>query len=226
MGSSVKLAKALLWRLDVRRFRRFYYDVFSRVYDRVIALHSADRAGRLRAWLVEKAGVEPGMKVMDLCTGKGSVALEASKVVGDEGLVVGVDFSQGMLEKAREKAGQGSGLVWVEASAPFLPFKDETFDVVLCSHAFYELKDWEKMWTLAEVKRVLVPGGRFCMMEHEEPGNPLVKFLYKMRLASMGSWDSARFVAQEMELLGKFFRGVTKEKSPTGNSKLLVGVKR
>ena len=209
----------------MRRFRRFYYDLFSKIYDGVIALHSADRAGRLRSWLVEKAEVEPEMRVMDLCTGTGSVALEAWRAMGGEGLVVGVDFSRGMLEKAREKAGERSGLVWVEASAPFLPFKDETFHLVLCSHAFYELKDWDKVWTLAEVRRVLLTGGRFLMMEHEEPNHPFIKFLYKVRLASMGSWDSARFVAKETEMLSRFFRGVTKEKSPTGNSKLLVGTK-
>ncbi len=209
----------------MRRFRRFYYDLFSRVYDRVIALHSTDKAGRLRSWLVEKAGIGPGMMVMDLCTGTGSVALEAWKAMGGEGLVVGVDFSRGMLEKARSKGVVFSGLTWVEASASVLPFKEATFHVVLCSHAFYELKDWEKIWTLAEVKRVLLPGGRFLMMEHEEPAHPFVRFLYKVRLVSMGSWDSASFVAKEMELLSRFFRGVTKEKSPTGNSKLLVGTK-
>ena len=75
------------------------------------------------------------------------------------------------------------------------------------------------------MKRVLLPGGRFLMMEHEEPAHPFVRFLYKVRLVSMGSWDSASFVAKEMELLSRFFRGVTKEKSPTGNSKLLVGTK-
>jgi len=210
---------------SVRRLRRFYYDLFSKVYDGVIALHSADRAGRLRAWLVERAGVELGMRVLDLCTGTGSVALEARRVVGRTGLVVGVDFSRGMLEKARDKAGDAQGLAWVEASAPFLPFKEGSFHVVLCSHAFYELKDWEKVWTLAEVKRVLIPGGRFCMMEHEEPAHSFVRFLYKVRLASMGSWDSARFVTREVLLLSRFFKDVRKEKSPTGNSKLLVGVK-
>ncbi len=209
----------------MRRFRRFYYDLFSRVYDGVIAFHSSDRAGRLRAWLVERAGVEPGMRVLDLCTGTGSVALEARKVVGDSGLVVGVDFSRGMLKKAREKAWGVEGLEWVEACAPFLPFKEGTIHVVICSHAFYELKNWEKLWTLAEVKRVLVPGGRFCMMEHEEPAHPLVRFLYKVRLASMGSWNSERFVAREQLLFSRFFQKVTKERSPTGSSKLLVGVK-
>ncbi len=209
----------------MRRFRRIYYDLFSRIYDGVIALHSSDKAGRLRNWLVKQGGVGPGMVVLDLCTGTGSVAREAVKAVGREGLVVGLDFSRGMLEKAQKKGKGETNLVWVEASAAYLPFKDETFHVVLCSHAFYELKDWEKVWALAEIKRVLVKGGKFCMMEHEEPSHPLVRFLYRVRLASMGSWDSARFVAKEIQMLDKFFSGVTKKKSPTGNSKLLTGVK-
>jgi len=209
----------------MRRIRRLYYDLFSKVYDGVIALHSADKAGRLRAWLVEKSGAAEGTKVLDLCTGTGSVAIEASKVVGDHGMVVGLDFSRGMLQKAKEKAHGAKNLCWIEASAPFLPFKGESFHVVLCSHAFYELRDWEKIWVLAEVKRVLKPGGRFLMMEHEEPSHPVVRFLYKVRLASMGSLDAKRFIARELSLFSRFFKGVVKEKSPTGNSKLIVGIK-
>lgn len=209
----------------MRRIRRLYYDLFSKVYDRVIALHSADKAGKLRAWLVEKSGAAEGAKVLDLCTGTGSVAIEASRVVGDRGIVVGLDFSGGMLKKAKEKAPGRKNLCWIEASAPFLPFKGGSFHVVFCSHAFYELRDWEKIWALAEVKRVLKPGGRFLMMEHEKPSRPLIRFLYKVRLASMGSLDSGRFIARELNLFSRFFKGVTKEKSPTGNSKLIVGIR-
>ncbi len=209
----------------MRRIRRLYYDLFSKIYDRIIALHSADRAGRLRAWLVERSGATGGTKVLDLCTGTGSVAMEASRVVGSHGVVVGLDFSRGMLKKAEGKAHGVENLCWIEASAPFLPFKEGSFHVVLCSHAFYELRDWEKIWALAEVKRVLRSGGRFLMMEHEEPSHPLIRFLYKVRLASMGSWDSARFISRELSLFSRFFKDVMKEKSPTGNSKLIVGIR-
>ncbi len=207
----------------MRRGRRFYYDLFSRVYDKVIALHSADKAGKLRSWLVEQGGCKGGMRVLDLCTGTGSVAIEASRTGS---LVVGLDFSWGMLEKARDKGKGARHLVWVQGSAPFLPFRDESFHVVYCSHAFYELRDWEKLWTLGEVKRVLLPGGCFLMMEHEEPSHPVVRFLYKVRLASMGSLDSSRFISKELKLFSRFFKDVVREKSPTGNSKLIKGVKR
>jgi len=209
----------------VRRIRRLYYDLFSKIYDGIIAIHSADKAGRLRTWLVERSGATGGTKVLDLCTGTGSVAVEANQVVGAHGMVVGLDFSRGMLKKAKEKAHGTENLYWIEAGAPFLPFKGGSFHVVLCSHAFYELRDWEKMWALAEVKRVLKPEGRFLMMEHEEPSQPLVRFLYKVRLAFMGSWDSSRFIARELNLFSRFFKGVMKEKSPTGNSKLIVGIR-
>jgi demethylmenaquinone methyltransferase/2-methoxy-6-polyprenyl-1,4-benzoquinol methylase len=209
----------------MRRGRRFYYDLFSKIYDKVIALHSADKAGKLRSWLLEQSGAKEGMIILDLCTGTGSVALEAAKKVGPGGLAVGLDFSWGMLKKAQEKSQGEVAVAWVEASAPFIPFKEAGFHVVLCSHAFYELRDWEKMWVLAEVKRVLKPGGRFLMMEHEEPKHPFVKLLYRVRLASMGSWDSKRFIDRELSLFSVFFHEVVKNESPTGNSKLLLGVK-
>lgn len=209
----------------MRRLRRSYYDFFSHIYDWVIKIHSADKSGELRKFLLERSGVGRGDKVLDLCTGTGAVALEAAGRIGVEGLVVGVDFSRGMLEKAKQKASGVQHVCWVEGNVAYLSFGDETFDVVLCSHAFYELKDREKYWTLGEVRRVLKSGGRFCMMEHEEPEHPFVRFLYRIRLFTIGSLDARRFVAREMHLFSLFFPGIKKERSPSGNSKLLLGVK-
>lgn len=206
----------------VRRFRRVYYDCFSIVYDRFVALHSSDRAGTLRKWLIKKAGIKPGIRVLDLCTGTGSVAIEAVRAIKNDGIVVGLDFSFGMLKKAKEKSKNLPMPIWIEANAIYLPFKDASFDVVLCSHAFYELTDPEKAKALGEIKRVLAPDGRFYLMEHEQPENALLRFLYRVRLASMGSWSSYEFITKEMNILSHFFSQVIKEKSPTGNSKIII----
>ncbi|NIQ52146.1 MAG: methyltransferase domain-containing protein, partial [Gammaproteobacteria bacterium] len=58
---------------------------------------------------------------------------------GVDGLVVGVDFSRGMLEEARRKVA-GPPAALVQADAEHLPFRDGSVDAVTCSHAFYELK--------------------------------------------------------------------------------------
>jgi demethylmenaquinone methyltransferase/2-methoxy-6-polyprenyl-1,4-benzoquinol methylase len=84
--------------------RRIYYDLFSKIYDFIIRLHSRDIAGSLRRFIVEKTNIAEGERAIDLCTGTGSVAVELAKRVGENGLAVGLDFSRGMLEKATEKA--------------------------------------------------------------------------------------------------------------------------
>ena len=84
--------------------RRLYYDLFSKIYDLIIRLHSRDIEGSLRRFITEKANLSEGDRALDLCTGTGSVAIELARQVGENGLVVGLDFSRGMLEKAKEKA--------------------------------------------------------------------------------------------------------------------------
>jgi len=151
--------------------RRIYYDLFSKIYDFVIRLHSRDMAGSLRRFIVDKARVSEGDKALDLCTGTGSVAVEMAGQVGENGLVVGIEFSRGMIEKAKEKAFRLNlkQLHLVQAYANQLPFKNSSFNGVTCSHAFYELKGKKRTIAIDEVARVLRTDGRFCLMEHAKP---------------------------------------------------------
>ncbi len=206
----------------MRRWRRKYYDFFSKFYDWIIKTHSGDKSEKLREFLVKKADIFPGARVLDLCTGTGSVATKVKELYPDT-FVWGLDFSKGMLEKALSKRGD---IFWILGSAASLPFKDGVFDVVFCSHAFYELKGGEKYWTLGEVKRVLKSGGKFLLMEHDIPKNRFIKFLYYIRILSMGWWDGFDFVKRELNIFKLFFSCVSKVSSPTGRSKLIIGVKR
>lgn len=115
--------------------RQIYYDLFSKVYDFIIRLHSRDIAGSLRGFIIEKANLSKGDRALDLCTGTGSVAVELARRVGEDGLVVGLDFSQGMLGKAKEKAFRLNlnQLHLVQANASQLPFKNSSFYGVTCS---------------------------------------------------------------------------------------------
>jgi len=211
----------------VRPSRRAYYDLFSHFYDFVIALHSKDGNAALRDFLVDNAGVAAGGRLLDICTGTGAVALRARETTGPDGVAVGLDFSGGMIRKACEKA-RSAGLIggyFVVGDAARLPFRSGAFEAVTCSHAMYELSPEVRTRALEEAQRVLRPGGRFLMMEHCEPTRPFVRFLYQVRLATMGSARNRSFARDEVPFLCRFFRDVKQQVSPTGRSKLTWGVK-
>ena len=162
----------------MRRGRRAYYDSFSRFYDRFVALHSRDRPGLARKFLVDRVPVPNGGSVLDLCTGTATLLTWLQAKVGADGRVVGVDFSHGMLKAAQEKTKSFANVYLVEADAGCLPFVTGAFDAVTCSHAFYELKGEAQDRALQEIVRVLRPQGTFLMMEHDVPVNPFVRALF------------------------------------------------
>jgi len=207
--------------------RQFYYNIFSNFYDSIIRLHSRDIAGSLRRFIVEKTNLSEGDKALDLCTGTGSVAVELTKKVGEKGLVIGLDFSWGMLVKAKEKSRKSriDRLHFVEANASQLPFKKSSFHGVTCSHAFYELKGHERAEAMNEVARVLVDGGRFCLMEHAKPRKRIPRLLFYIRISFLGAKDARKFLGEEEAILGGRFKNVLGQVSPTGQSKLIYAEK-
>jgi ubiquinone/menaquinone biosynthesis C-methylase UbiE len=211
----------------MRSPRQIYYDFFSLVYDFIIRLHSRDMAGSLRRLIVEKANISEGERALDLCTGTGSVATELAKRVGQNGLTVGLDFSWGMLEKARRKAFRLhlNQLHLVQANASQLPFKKSSFHAVTCSHAFYELKGEERTRAIDEVARTLIEGGRFCLMEHAKPKTLFPRLLFYVRIFFLGAKDARKFLREEDSIFGESFRNITKVMSPTEQSKLIYGEK-
>jgi demethylmenaquinone methyltransferase/2-methoxy-6-polyprenyl-1,4-benzoquinol methylase len=211
----------------MRSSRQTYYDLFSLIYDFIIRVHSRDTEGSLRKFMTRKANLSKGDKALDLCTGTGSVAIELAKQTGGKGLVVGLDFSRGMLEKAKQKAeDQGlSNLSLVQGNASRLPFKGSSFDGTTCSHAFYELKGSERSKAIEEVARVLKEKGRFCLMEHAKPERFIPRLFFYIRLFFLGSRDARKFLEEEESILGEGFRNIGKQTSPTGQSKLIYGEK-
>jgi ubiquinone/menaquinone biosynthesis C-methylase UbiE len=207
--------------------RQIYYNLFSKIYDPIIRLHSSDRGGDLRRFITEKARLPEGGRALDLCTGTGSVAVELAKCVGEKGLVVGLDFSWGMLEKARQKAAQQclNHLHLVQGNASRLPFRSASFQGVTSSHAFYELKGTERATTIEEVARVLKEKGRFCLMEHAKPEKFILRLLFYVRIFFLGAADAKKFLEEEEAVLGERFINIAKEMSPTGQSNLIYGEK-
>jgi ubiquinone/menaquinone biosynthesis C-methylase UbiE len=206
----------------MRKFRRKYYDLFSKFYDRFIALHATHKQGVLREILAQQTGAEPGDMVLDICTGTGAVLHTLAGRVGKAGLVVGLDFSSGMLGAAWTKTRGKVQVCLVQADCGRLPFRRGTFAAVTCSHAFYELKGRTQVDTLAEIKRCLKPGKPFLMMEHEVPENRFVRLLFYVRLMSMGRERALQILKHETAFLKHHFHHVKKSATVTGRSKIYI----
>jgi len=208
--------------IAVRNFRRKYYDVFSTYYDRFVALHSRDAQGGLREFLSTRIPVAEGDFILDLCTGTGTLLGYLRQRVGEKGLVVGVDFSSGMLKACKIKTSGYTNIEVLESDVAFLPFKDNSFDAITCSHAFYELKGETQDRMLEETVRVLRPGKSFLMMEHDLPDNPVIRTLLYIRLLSMGAKRALNALKHEKETLERHFTFVEKLETTTGRSKIMV----
>ena len=185
-------------------------------------MHSSDPAGSLRAYLADQTGLSGGERVLDICTGTGSLLLNLKNKTGTDGLVVGIDFSRGMLSAARKKIGASPNIYLVQCDAGRLPFHETAFDAVTCTHAFYELKGPSQDACLKEISRTLKPARPFLMMEHEVPSRPVIRFLFYVRMFSMGSARAFQVLKHEQELLLTYFRSAQKILTPTGNSKIWI----
>jgi len=205
----------------MRHGRRAYYDAFSKLYDRFVALHSGDKQGLARQYLADHIPRDASSSVLDLCTGTGSILRHIRRRVGPEGRTIGVDFSHGMLKVAGEKTRGLENVYLVEGDAGVLPFPAHTFDAVTCSHAFYELKGETQTKALEEIVRVLKPHGVFLMMEHDVPRNHFIGTLFYVRLTLVGSGRAIAFLRQEQKVLERYFGMVDKIVAPAGPSKIM-----
>ena len=206
----------------MRKGRQRYYDRFASFYDRFVATHASDQQQSARCFLAEKTETSPGDSILDICTGTGSVLLHHQDRVGKDGVVVGVDFSRGMLKVAKKKVTDRSKFLLVQADVAFLPLKEGRFHAVTCSHAFYELKGETQDRCLRETVRVLKKGNPFLMMEHDVPQNALVRMLFYLRLLSMGRKKAIEILKHEKEMLEQYFTRVEKVLTPSGRSKVMI----
>ncbi len=203
-------------------WRQKYYDCFSTFYDHFVAMHSSDPEGSLKTYLVYQTGLSHRDRVLDICTGTGSLLLKLKEKTGSDGLVVGLDYSKGMLTVAGEKIGSLPIVCLIQGDAGCLPFRNNAFDAVTCTHAFYELKGPSQNACLREISRTLKPAKHFVMMEHEVPSRRLIWFLFYLRMLSMGAGRAFQILKHEQKLLLTYFRSAQKILTPTGNSKIWI----
>lgn len=155
----------------------------ARRYDLGNELLSLGMHLRWKRQLVEYANLQPGDRVLDLATGTGDIAYLIAPRVRE---VIGSDINKEMLRVAEEKRPPGtSHVTFLEADAAQLPFPDGSFDVVLCSYAGRGFPSWPAV--IAEVFRVLAPGGRFLNLDFARPPSRWWDATYRGWLAVSGA---------------------------------------
>jgi demethylphylloquinol methyltransferase len=207
---------------EIRTGRQKYYNYFSHFYDFFIKVHAGRHRDETRKFLVDCAKIDTTSKarILDLCCGTGSVILSFADKY-DRALTTGYDFSIGMLHKVQQKDVHGRVFL-VQGDAASLPYQDNFFDIVCCSHALYELKGNVRTKALMEMRRVVKPNGQVLIMEHEVPQNPIVKMMFHVRMMTMGSSDSFEFLQQDLSPYKNVFTEVHLSHTPSGKSKLIT----
>ena len=150
---------------------RTMFDRIAPVYDVMNRLMTAGLDQRWRR-LTVRTVVSPGDRVLDACCGTGDLAVAARKAGAAE--VVGLDFSERMLERARRK---DASIEWVRGDLLELPFEDASFDAATVGFGVRNVSDLGR--SFAELRRVLRPGGRVGILEITRPRGPL-KLFYRL----------------------------------------------
>lgn len=152
-------------------------------YDVMAGIMTLGRVHRLRTLTVEQARLKPGESVLDVGCGTGGVTIPAKLQVGKNGSAAGIDPAPEMIAIARRKASRaGLEIDFRVGVIESLPFPDGTFDAVTSSLMMHHLPAHVQVRGLAEIKRVLKPGGRLLIADMMRPGPSFFEHLRSLAL--------------------------------------------
>jgi len=139
---------------------------WARYYDLVLGILSLGRERKFRQAALELVSFEPGMHILDVGCGTGSLSIAAKQSLTVDGTVAGIDPSSNMINLAQQKADKAGVEVDFQVGViENLGFEDGKFDLVLSSLMMHHLTDELKERGLQEIQRVLKPGGRLLIIE-------------------------------------------------------------
>lgn len=183
------------------------FDSVASKYDLMNDLMSAGLHRAWKAYTVQVANLKPGERALDIAGGTGDLSKAFARKVGETGVVVHTDINEAMLRQGRDRLlDEGLILPTSLADAEKLPFKSESFDLV--SVAFGLRNMTHKDLALAEMCRVLKPGGRLLVLEFSRIAEPLRKpydwysFNILPRLGSLfaGDAESYKYLAESIRM--------------------------
>jgi demethylmenaquinone methyltransferase/2-methoxy-6-polyprenyl-1,4-benzoquinol methylase len=156
---------------------RAMFDRIAGLYDRMNTVMTAGLHHQWRRRAADLAALAPGGRALDVATGTGDLAIELASRVGPTGEVVAVDFSERMLELAREKA-KGLPIRFEVANALELPYGDDEFDAATVGFGARNFSDLER--GLREMARVVRPGGAVVVLEITSPTRPPLSTFFEL----------------------------------------------
>lgn len=160
-------------------------------YDTLNNIISFEQHKRWRKYVMKEMNVKPGSKALDVCCGTADLSIQLSHAVGPYGEVVGLDFSENMLEVGKKKTENMANIHLIHGDAMNLPFEDDEFDYVTIGFGLRNVPDYKHV--LNELKRVVKPGGMVVCLETSQPTIPVFKQLYSFYFKNI------------MPLFGKLF---------------------
>jgi demethylmenaquinone methyltransferase/2-methoxy-6-polyprenyl-1,4-benzoquinol methylase len=186
---------------------RGVFDSVASKYDLMNDLMSAGLHRAWKAYTVQVANLKPGERALDIAGGTGDLSRAFARKVGETGVVVHTDNNEAMLRQGRDRLlDEGLILPTSLADAEKLPFKSESFDLV--SVAFGLRNMTHKDLALAEMCRVLKPGGRLLVLEFSRIAEPLKKpydwysfnILPKLGSLFAGDAESYKYLAESIRM--------------------------
>src|SRR5919199_368187 len=154
---------------------RAMFDRIARVYDLMNSVMTVGLHQRWRERAADLAELRPGDRALDVATGTGDLAMALERRVGPRGEVVGSDFSEAMLELARAKA---PDVEFEWGNALELPYPDDSFDAATVGFGARNFSDLAR--GLAEMTRVVRPGGRVVVLEITTPERPPLSWFFRV----------------------------------------------
>jgi demethylmenaquinone methyltransferase/2-methoxy-6-polyprenyl-1,4-benzoquinol methylase len=152
------------------------FDRIAGVYDLMNSVMTAGLHHRWRSRAADQARLGPGDRALDVATGTGDFAIELARRVGPAGEVIATDFSEAMLRRARTKTAGNVRFEWGDALA--LTYPDDSFDAATVGFGARNFTDLPR--GLAEMVRVVRPGGRVVVLEIATPTKPPLSWFFRL----------------------------------------------